>query len=89
MKVVREADALELIEAENRRRQAERRGVARLEGIVVLPPMTPKPVPPPGYFRDDDERPPARVPSAREVATERLLALLRAKRAGKPQPKEG
>jgi len=67
---------------ELRRREAQRRGVARLEGVVVLPPRSPKPEPPPGFW-EAGEGPAARVPSARELAETRLLALLRAKRAGR------
>lgn len=81
-----ESEALNLIEAEQRRRQAARRGVARLEGIVLLPAMTPKPEPPPGFWAEG-EGPAARVPSAREVAEARLLELMREKRATRPQPK--
>ena len=67
---------------EQNRRQAQRRGVARLEGIVLLPAMTPKPEPPPGFWAEG-EGPAVRVPSPREVAETRLLALMRAKRDGR------
>jgi len=75
------------VELELRRREAARRGVARLEGIVLLPAMTPKPEPPADFWAVG-EGPSARVPSARSVAEARLRELMREKRAAKPQPKE-
>lgn len=78
--LVTELEALALIEEELRRRHVE----SRTQGIVRLPRMLPKPVPPPEFWTrsEDSMGAPLRSPVADAVAE--LRALMRARRFGKP-----
>jgi hypothetical protein len=79
--ITKDAD-LEEIETELRARHAAQRST----GIIMLPPMRPKPVPPPEFWTQEADTMTAPRLTEVEIAAQRIRAMMRARKFGSPPP---